>query len=47
MFPIGPLTSMIRSMVIAAHGHYGNTKTIDAGLIVMFVGRQFVTLTLE
>ena len=28
-FPIGPLTPMMRSMVIAAHGHYGNTKTID------------------
>ena len=28
-FPIGPLTPMMRSMVIAAHGHYGNTKTIE------------------
>ena len=30
MYPTGPLTSMMRSMVIAAHGHYGNAKTIDA-----------------
>ena len=28
-FPIGSLTPMMRSMVISAHGHYGNTKTID------------------
>ena len=30
MFPIGPLTSKMISMVKAAHGHYGNPKTIDA-----------------
>ena len=30
MYPTGPLTSMMRSMMIAAHGYYGNPKTIDA-----------------
>ena len=30
IFPTGPLTPMMRSMVISAHGHYGNTKTVDS-----------------